>query len=284
MNETIMNNSVQQLILVDGSSFLYRAYHGVPPVYSPTGIPVNAVHGVIMMLRKLIKNHPVDHICVIFDAPGKNFRHDLYEQYKANRPVMPDNLIVQVEPLYSVIRAMGLPVIVEKGVEADDVIGALAQYADSQGYNVIIVTGDKDMAQLVTENITLENTMTNTSMTIQGVFEKFGVMPELIIDYLALMGDKTDNIPGVPKVGPKTAVKWLGQYGSLENLIDNADDITGVVGNNLRLSLDHLPLSKQLTTIRCDLRLPYNMENLKRIDVVSDDLKEQLLSCGFITN
>jgi len=273
--------SKPQLILIDGSSFLYRAFHAVPPMKSPKGVPVHAVYGVTSMLRKLMTSYPVDHICVVFDEQGKNFRHELYDLYKANRPTMPEDLQVQVEPLRNLVRTMGLPLIAESGVEADDVLGALAQYAEQQGYQVIIATGDKDMAQLVTENITLENTMTNTKMNIQGVIDKFGVRPEKIIDYLALMGDTSDNIPGVPKVGPKTAAKWLDQYGNLENLISHANEIKGKIGENLQASLDYLPLSKKLTTIRCDLDLPYGMSDLKRSAVDNNKLRDLAVELGF---
>lgn len=200
----------ENLILIDGSSFLFRAYHAVPPLTNPQGEPTNAIYGVSNMLRKLISDYKSDYITVVFDAPGKTFRNDLYDQYKAHRPPMPDDLRVQIQPLHDLIRAMGLPLIMESGVEADDVLGALAQHAAQQGFNVIISTGDKDMAQLVTEDIILENTMSNTRLDIQGVIDKFGVRPEQIIDYLALMGDSSDNIPGVPKVGPKNGLKMAG--------------------------------------------------------------------------
>jgi len=273
----------KRLILVDGSSFLFRAYHAIPPLTNPLGEPTNAIYGVSNMLRKLIAEYHTDYITVVFDAPGKTFRNDLYDQYKAHRPPMPDDLRVQIEPLHHLIRAMGLPLIIESGVEADDVLGALAQHAEQQGFKVIISTGDKDMAQLVTEHIILENTMTNTRMDIQGVIDKFGVKPEQIVDYLALMGDTSDNIPGVPKVGPKTAAKWLEQYQTLENLVANADKITGKIGENLRASLDQLPLAKQLTTIKCDLDLPYGMDDLKRQPVNTDELKNQLAGLGFLS-
>ncbi len=238
----------KRLILVDGSSFLFRAYHAIPPLTNAKGEPTNAIYGVSNMLRKLLADYQSDYVTVVFDASGKTFRNDLYDQYKAHRPPMPDDLRVQIEPLHHLIRAMGLPLIIEAGVEADDVLGALAQHAAQQGFSVVISTGDKDMAQLVTEQIILENTMSNTRMDIQGVINKFGVKPEQIVDFLALVGDPIDNIPGVPKVGPKTAAKWLAQYQTLENLIANADKITGAIGENLRASLTLLPLSKQLTT------------------------------------
>ncbi len=271
----------QRLILVDGSSFLFRAYHAIPPLTSPGGLPTNAIHGVTNMLRKLIADYHSDYITVVFDAPGKTFRNDLYAEYKAHRPPMPDDLRVQIEPLHNIIRAMGLPLIIEPNIEADDVLGVLALHAAAQGYNVIISTGDKDMAQLVNAQIILENTMTNTRMDSQGVIDKFGVRPDQVIDYLALIGDTVDNIPGVPKVGPKTAAKWLEQYGTLENLMAKADEIKGKIGDNLRASLEQLPLAKQLTTICCDLDLPYDMEDLKQQPMDKAELKSLLTELGF---
>jgi DNA polymerase-1 len=273
----------KHLILVDGSSFLFRAYHAIPPLTSPRGEPTTAIYGVSNMLRKLMADYQSEYVTVVFDAPGKTFRNDLYDQYKAHRPPMPDDLRVQIEPLHQLIRAMGLPLIMESGVEADDVLGALAQHAAGQGFSVVISTSDKDMAQLVTGLITLENTMTDSRLDIQGVIDKFGVKPEQIIDYLALMGDSSDNIPGVPKVGPKTAAKWLEQFQTLENLIDNADKITGKIGENLRASLAQLPLAKQLTTIKCDLDLPYSMDDLKRRPINTLELKNRLSGLGFST-
>ena len=271
----------KRLILVDGSSFLFRAYHAIPPLTNPQGEPTNAIYGVSNMLRKLIADYQSEYITVVFDAPGKTFRNDLYDQYKSHRPPMPDDLRLQIEPLHQLIRAMGLPLIMEPDVEADDVLGALAQHAVQQGFSVIISTGDKDMAQLVSDHIILENTMSNSLMDIQGVIDKFGVKPEQIVDYLALMGDSSDNIPGVPKVGPKTAAKWLEQYQTLENLIANADKITGKIGENLRASLPQLPLAKQLTTIKCDLDLPYSMDDLKRRPINTAELKNLLAELGF---
>ena len=277
MSDTAPN----QLILIDGSSFLFRAFHAVPPLTNAQGQPTNAVYGVSNMLRKLINDYNTPYFAVVFDAPGKTFRHDLYDQYKAHRPPMPDDLRVQIEPLHELIRALGLPLIIEHGVEADDVLGSLAQNAERQGFKVIISTGDKDMAQLVTEHISLENTMTNTKMDVQGVVEKFGVQPQQIIDYLALMGDSVDNIPGVPKVGPKTAAKWLQEYGSLDNLIANAEQVKGKIGENLRASLSQLPLSRELTTIKCDVALHYSLNDLKRREPDIAALKQQLGSLGF---
>ena len=271
----------KQLVLVDGSSFLFRAYHAIPPLTSPAGEPTNAVYGVANMLRKLMADYPTDYFTVVFDAPGKNFRHALYEDYKAHRPPMPDDLRVQIEPLHQLVRAMGLPLIMEPDVEADDVIGALAKKAEGEGFEVIIATGDKDMAQLVNNNVQLENTMSNTRLDSQGVLEKFGVPPEQIIDFLALMGDTVDNIPGVPKVGPKTAAKWLQQYGSLDNIIARADEIKGKIGENLRASLEQLPLSRKLTTICCDIPLDITLSDLKKQPVDSSALRELLQELGF---
>jgi len=275
------SNQRERLILVDGSSFLFRAYHAIPPLTNAKGEPTNAVYGVSNMLRKLIADYHSDYITVVFDAPGKSFRNELYDQYKAHRPTMPDDLRVQIAPLHNLIRAMGLPLIIEPGVEADDVLGVLAQHAEQQGYDVIISTGDKDMAQLVNEHIILENTMSNTRLDIQGVIDKFGVRPEQVIDYLALIGDTVDNIPGVPKVGPKTAAKWLEQYQTLENLVAHANEIGGKIGENLRASLEQLPLSKQLTTIKCDLDLPYTIEDLKQQPMDKAELRHLLTELGF---
>jgi DNA polymerase-1 len=278
---SLFMNAPKRLILVDGSSFLYRAYHALPPLTSPQGLATNAVYGVSNMLKKMLGDYPDAHIAVVFDAPGNNFRHDLYEHYKAHRPPMPDDLRCQIEPLHRMVKAMGLPLIIEAGIEADDVLGCLAKKAEKEGYQVIISTGDKDMAQLVNEHISLENTMNNVRMDVQGVIEKFGVRPDQIIDYLALIGDTVDNIPGVPKVGPKTAAKWLEQYGTLDNLIANAEKITGKIGENLRASLDQLPLSKQLATIKCEVELPYEIEALMRMPVDSAELKALLSEFGF---
>ncbi|MSS76241.1 MAG: DNA polymerase I [Methyloglobulus sp.] len=273
----------KRLILVDGSSFLFRAYHAIPPLTSPKGIPTNAIHGVTNMLRKLIADYHSDYITVVFDAPGGTFRNELYAEYKAHRPPMPDDLRVQIEPLHQIIRAMGLPLIIESGIEADDVMGVLAKQAERQGYEIIISTGDKDMAQMVNENIILENTMSNTRMDIQGVIDKFGVRPDQIIDYLALVGDTVDNIPGVPNCGPKTAAKWLAQYETLDNLIAHANEIGGKIGDNLRASLAHLPLSKQLTTIVCDLDLPYTVEDCHQQPANITELICLLTELGFTT-
>lgn len=271
----------KKLLLIDGSSFLFRAYHAVPPLSNAEGLPTNAIFGVANMLRRLIKDHKTEYFTVVFDAPGGTFRNELYSEYKAHRPPMPDDLRVQIQPLHDLIRTMGIPLIMEVGVEADDVIGALAEMAVHDDFHVVISTGDKDMAQLVNEQVTLENTMSNTTMDIQGVKDKFGVSPAQIIDYLALMGDSADNIPGVPKVGPKTAAKWLAKYQTLDNLMSNADEIKGKVGENLRASLADLPLSRQLTTIKCDLGLPYQMEDLRCTQIDNAELQERVSDLGF---
>ncbi len=244
------------LILVDGSSYLFRAYHALPPLTNSKGEATGAIVGVINMLCKMISDYQPQHIAVVFDAPGGTFRNEIYDQYKANRPPMPDDLRQQIEPLHRIVQAMGLPLLMEHGVEADDVIGTLATRASAQGMRTLISTGDKDMAQLVDENTTLINTMTNVVMDRDGVIAKFGVKPEQIIDYLALVGDSSDNIPGVPKCGPKTAVKWLAQYHDLDEVMARADEIKGKVGEYLRASLDQLPMSRELTTIRRELALP----------------------------
>jgi DNA polymerase-1 len=269
------------LVLVDGSSFLYRAFHALPPLMNSRGEPTGAVLGVANMLRKLVAAYPDAHIGVVFDAPGRTFRDDLFDAYKSHRPPMPDDLRLQIEPLHAIIRALGLPLLIETGVEADDVIGTLAVQAAEQGYFVVISTGDKDMAQLVNGNIILENTMFDVRLDREGVLAKFGVPPERIIDYLALVGDSSDNIPGVPKVGPKTAAKWLQHYGSLDEIIAQADSISGKVGENLRASLEQIPLSRQLATIRCDLALPLTPEQLACAEPDRVTLRERLKQMEF---
>ncbi len=251
-------------VVVDGSSYLFRAFHALPPLTNFTGEPTGAIVGVINMLNKLLSDHPPTHVAVVFDAPGKTFRNDLYPEYKAHRPPMPDDLRVQIEPLQQIIRDMGLPLLIESGVEADDVIGTLAAEATRIGMQTLISTGDKDLMQLVNEHVTLINTMGDIRTDIQGVMDKFGVRPEQIIDFLALVGDTADNIPGVSKCGPKTAAKWLAQYQTLENLVEHADDIKGKIGENLRAALDQLPLSKQLTTIVVDLSLGVTPQQLQQ--------------------
>ena len=255
----------QPLILVDGSSYLFRAYH-VPylqALSTADGQPTGAITGVLNMLRSLNKTYPNGNVVVIFDAKGKTFRNDLYPEYKANRPPMPDELRTQIAPLHKIITAMGLPLLVISGVEADDVIGTLAKQADEQGIETVISTGDKDMAQLVTPHVRLINTMTDVELDEAGVSEKFGVRPDQIIDYLALMGDKVDNIPGVVKCGPKTAVKWLAEHGTLAEVMANADKVKGKVGGYLREALEQLPLSYLLATIKCDVELEQSVEQLQ---------------------
>lgn len=251
------------LILIDGSSYFFRAFHALPPLNNSKGQPTGAVYGVANMIKKLIKDYQPEELAVVFDAKGKTFRDEWYPEYKAHRPPMPNELSSQFQPLIQLLQAMGLPLLIVDGVEADDVIGTLARQATELGLPVVISTGDKDMAQLVNQHVTLINTMSNYSMDIAGVKEKFGVTPEQIIDYLTLVGDSVDNVPGVTKCGPKTAVKWLSEYQTLDNLIVHADDIGGKIGEYLRLSLSHLPLSKKLVTIKTDLDLPLSLNELK---------------------
>jgi DNA polymerase-1 len=252
------------LVLVDGSSYLYRAFHALPPFTNSRGEPTGAVFGVLNMLTKFLKDYDPERIAVVFDAPGKTFRDDLFAEYKAHRPPMPDDLRSQIEPLFQAVRAQGLPILREAGVEADDVIGTLACAASKQGLSVLISTGDKDMAQLVDPSITLINTMSGTVLDRDGVKAKFDVFPEQIIDYLALVGDSSDNIPGIDKVGPKTAAKWLGQYSTLDQLVADAANVGGKVGENLRAGLGTLELARKLATIRTDLTLPVTLDELKR--------------------
>lgn len=250
------------VVLVDGSSYLFRAFFALPELKTTKGHPTGAIRGVISMIRRLVKDYDGSPIAVIFDAPGKTFRDDLYPEYKANREAMPDDLREQIEPIHEIIRAMGIPLFIVPGVEADDVIGTLAQQASDAERHTVVSTSDKDMAQLVSDHVTLVNTMTDTKMDAEGVAEKFGVPPERIIDYLALVGDSVDNIPGVPKVGPKTAAKWLKQFGTLDDIMSRAEEVGGKVGENLRSSLDQLPLSKELATIKCDVELDIHLTDL----------------------
>ena len=253
------------LLLVDGSSYLYRAFHAMPDLRNSLGEPTGAIYGVLNMLRRLdsdYKARDVAYKACVFDAKGKTFRDHWYPEYKANRPSMPDDLRLQIEPIHAGVAACGWPILMVDGVEADDVIGTLARQAAAQGIDVVISTGDKDLAQLVDEHITLVNTMSNEALDAAGVRAKFGVPPERIVDYLTLVGDAVDNVPGVAKVGPKTAVKWLTQYDSLDGVIAAAGDIGGVVGENLRTALDFLPLGRKLVTVRCDLELPQTLAEL----------------------
>ncbi|MCI0733977.1 MAG: DNA polymerase I [Methylococcaceae bacterium] len=257
-------NPESVVVLVDGSSFLFRAFHALPPLTNSKGHPTGAILGVANMLRKMLDTYPTPHFIVVFDAPGKTFRDDLYPEYKANRPPLAEDLRAQIAPLHELIRAMGIPLVLVEGVEADDVIGTLTKTATASGHSVIISTGDKDMAQLVNDSVILENSMSATRLDAQGVLDKFGVRPDQIIDYLALVGDSVDNIPGVPNVGPKTAAKWLNQFESIDGLIGRAEEIKGKVGENLRACLDRLPLSRTLTTIKCDVALDLSLDSLRR--------------------
>src|SRR5688572_24841123 len=254
----------RKLWLVDGSSYLYRAFFALPPLTSSKGEPTGALLGVLNMLNKLLKEESPELIAVVLDAPGRTFRDELFEAYKAHRPPMPDDLRAQIAPLVEAIPALGLPMLRIAGVEADDVIGTLAERASKEGLEVVISTGDKDMAQLVNDRITLVNTMFDTKLDRAGVKAKFDVLPEQIVDYLALVGDSSDNIPGVPKVGPKTAAKWLNEHGSADGIVANAKDIAGKVGESLRENLATLELSRKLATIRRDLDLPLAPAELLR--------------------
>ena len=255
--------SKSPFVLVDGSSYLFRAFHALPPLSNTKGEPTGATVGVINMLRKLIADYQPEHMAVVFDAPGKTFRDDLYPEYKANRPPMPDELREQIEPTLDIIRAMGLPLLIIDDVEADDVIGTLARQATAQGMETLVSTGDKDMAQLVNQHVTLINTMTDTLLDEAGVQAKFGVRPDQVIDFLALTGDSVDNIPGVPKCGPKTAAKWLNQFGTLDEVMARADEVKGKIGENLRAALEQLPLSRALTKIKIDVPLALGPNDLK---------------------
>ncbi|GAA5164572.1 DNA polymerase I [Viridibacterium curvum] len=264
-----------KLLLVDGSSYLYRAFHALPDLRNKAGEPTGALRGVLSMLRTLRESVGATHAACVFDAKGKTFRDDWYPAYKAQRPPMPEDLAAQIEPIHICVKAMGWPMIVQEGVEADDVIGTLARIASEQGFEVLISTGDKDMAQLVNAQVTLINTMSNETLDEAGVLAKFGVPPDRIIDYLTLMGDTVDNVPGVEKCGPKTAAKWIAEYGSLDNVVANAANIKGVVGENLRRALDFLPLGRRLVTIATDVTLAEPLEALTWRDADREALLEQ---------
>jgi len=252
-----------KLVLVDGSSYLYRAFHAMPNLTNSQGEPTGAVYGVVNMLRRLLKEQPSEYFAVVFDASGPTFRDQMYPEYKANRPPMPDELRAQIQPLHDVISALGLPLICVKGVEADDVIGTLAVAASEIGIETLIASGDKDLAQLVGDTVLLMDSMKDITYDTAGVVNKFGVPPERMVDFLTLVGDSVDNIPGVPKVGPKTASKWLNEFGSLDELVQHADDIGGKVGENLRAALDKLPMSKALATIKLDVQLDVHPDGLQ---------------------
>ena len=262
------------LVLVDGSTYLFRAYHALPAFTNRRGEPTGAIFGVLNMLYKLLDELQPERVAVVFDAPGKTFRDDLYADYKAQRPPIPEDLKAQIEPLLEAVEAIGLAVVRVAGVEADDVIGTLATQADRQGLDTVISTSDKDMAQLVNERITLVNTMSDTQMDPDGVMEKFGVSPQRMVDYLTLVGDTVDNIPGVPGVGPKTAVKWLDRYGDLDTIVSRSGEIRGKVGERLRENLSRLPLYRELVTIACEVTLPVTLDDLKPRPPDADTLRE----------
>ena len=263
------------LILVDGSSYLHRAYHALPPLVSSKGMPTGAIYGVVNMIKKTLSDHKPDYIGVIFDAKGKNFRHELYPEYKATRPPMDDDLKVQIKPLNEVIAALGLPLLIIDEVEADDVIGTLTKEAlKHKDVDVLISTGDKDMAQLVDENVTLVNTMSNTTLDAAGVKNKFGIWPKQIVDYLTLVGDSSDNISGITGVGPKTAVKWLEEHENLDKIVANKDQIKGKVGENLKKDVERLPLIKKLVTIKDDVKLDVSLNDLAPKKANTDKLAE----------
>ena len=273
-------SEVKSLVLIDGSSYLYRAFYALPGLTAPSGQPTGAIYGVLMMLHKLIKDERPNLLGIVFDAPGKTFRHELFPEYKANRARTPEDLIIQIEPLLAAIENLGLPLIRVNGVEADDVIGTLAKEAEQRGMNTLIATGDKDFTQLVSDKITLLDTMKNRLTDRSGVIEKFGLPPEQIIDFLTLSGDASDNIPGVPTVGPKTAVKWLQQYSSLAGVIEHAEEISGKVGEALRESIPRLNLYQQLATIDCSLELDCTVDDLVIRESKDDELFAQFKNLG----
>ena len=272
---------MKTLLLIDGSSYLYRAFHAMPDFRNKEGFPTGVIYGVLNMLQNTHRKYESTYSVCVFDAKGKTFRNDIFEEYKANRPKMPDDLSIQIEPLHRAINAMGWPILIKKGVEADDVIGTLAKKANEENISVTISTGDKDLAQLVNKNTSLVNTMTNEHLDADGVKAKFGVSPSLIIDYLTIIGDKADNIPGVDKVGPKTALKWLNEFNSLDNIIKNADQIAGAVGVNLKNSLKWLPIAKDLISIRSELDINVSWDQFKKTPEDKDALKKMYQEFNF---
>ncbi|AOZ07212.1 DNA polymerase I [Cupriavidus malaysiensis] len=272
-----MSDSPKTLLLVDGSSYLYRAYHALPDLRNGEGLPTGAIYGMINMLRKLRNDYPAEYSACVFDAKGKTFRDDLYPAYKEHRPSMPEDLARQIEPIHEAVRALGWPIVMVEGVEADDVIGTLAREASAQGVRTVVSTGDKDLAQLVNGEVTLVNTMSGEVLDPAGVQAKFGVPPERIVDYLSLIGDAVDNVPGVPKVGPKTAVKWLTEHGSLDAVMAGADGIKGVVGENLRKTLDWLPMARTLVTVKTDCDLGAAVSDFHSLKDVGED-KDKLVA------
>ncbi|MEI7564681.1 MAG: DNA polymerase I [Burkholderiaceae bacterium] len=260
-----------RLLLIDGSSYLYRAFHAMPDLRNGAGEPTGAIYGMVNMLRRARTDIAADHIACVFDAKGKTFRDEMYDQYKANRSPMPEDLVKQIEPIHAMVQAMGWPILMVSGVEADDVIGTLATQASAAGWETIISTGDKDLAQLVNSSVSLINTMTNERLDIAGVINKFGVPPERIVDYLTIIGDTVDNVPGVPKAGPKTANKWLAEFGDLDNLMASAELVKGVVGENLRASLPWLLRARELLTIKTDCDLSPHLPSLDDLHAVAED-------------
>ncbi|QWD12248.1 DNA polymerase I [Polynucleobacter paneuropaeus] len=260
-----------RLLLIDGSSYLYRAFHAMPDLRNGAGDPTGAIYGMVNMMRRARSEIQADHIACIFDAKGKTFRDEMYPEYKAHRSPMPEDLVKQIEPIHALVKALGWPVLVVSGVEADDVIGTLACQASQAGWETIISTGDKDLAQLVNSSVSLINTMTDERLDIDGVIAKFGVPPERIVDYLSIIGDAVDNVPGVPKAGPKTANKWLAEFGDLDNLMDNADQVKGVVGENLRAALNWLPQARQLITVKTDCDLSSHVPSLDELHAKPED-------------
>jgi DNA polymerase-1 len=279
------NSDASTVLLIDGSNFVYRAFYAMPDLQSPSGKPTGATRGIISMFKSLQKQYSTSHWCCVFDAPGKTFRDEIHPEYKAGRLKTPDSLILQLDDIYAIITSMGIPLIMQSGIEADDIIGTIATQAKLAQKKVLIATGDKDFAQLVDDNISLINTMTNEILDINGVIAKFGVHPRQIIDYLSLVGDNVDNIAGVPKCGPKTAVKWLEKYQTLDNIIANSHELTGVVGENLRQSIDWLKTAKQLVTINTNMVLENftSLENLIRKEPNNVKLKEYYMNLGFKT-
>ncbi|MDR1367304.1 MAG: DNA polymerase I, partial [Candidatus Accumulibacter sp.] len=271
------------LLLVDGSSYLYRAFHAMPDLRNAQGDPTGAIYGVLNMLRRLDNDYKARQIAYkacVFDARGKTFRNDWYPDYKANRPPMPDDLVRQIEAIRAGVSALGWPVLTVVGVEADDVIGTLARRAAFDGLDVVVSTGDKDLSQLVDEHITLVDTMRNEEYDTAGIVKRFGVPPGRIVDYLMLVGDAVDNVPGVPKVGPKTAIKWLNQYGSISDIIAAAGEIPGAAGENLRHALGFFPMSRKLLTIRCDINAP---EMPKSFDALAPRAPDKAFLADFFT-
>src|SRR5512134_753768 len=278
---TEAQHACRTLLLVDGSSYLYRAFHALPDLRNRDNEPTGAIYGVINMLRRLRKDYAADYIACVFDAKGKTFRDQLYPDYKAHRPPMPDALAAQIAPLTECIEALGWPLLTVEGVEADDVIATLAKRAEGEGVRTVVSTGDKDLAQLVNPRVTLVNTMTNEVLDEAGVTAKFGVPPALILDYLTLIGDAVDNVPGVDKVGPKTAAKWLAQYGSLAGVMAHAGEIPGVAGENLRKASDWLPMARELLAVKCDVALPRQLADLAPQPPDTARLRELFERFGF---